>query len=344
MTDRRMSFLIMLLVGSTLAMAALLRGLWQPIFWAVVLGILFRPVQQRLTRRFGGRTTPAAGLIVVLVFLFLIVPAILLAGLVFEEASQLVERVNSGDIDPGATIRWFQGYLPRIEQVVQRLGLELEDLADRLRDVAARAGEYTLSLAIGAGQNAAGVLLGFFLALYLMFFILRDGDRIYRRIFDAIPLQADQKSRFFNEFAIVSKATLKGTVVIGLVQGTLGGIIFALLGIEGSVFWGAVMAVASILPALGATLIWLPAAIILVASGAFAKGLILVAFGTLVISMSDNALRPVLVGRDTSMPDYLVLFSTLGGLSLFGITGVVLGPVIAAFFLVAWQIFSDSDG
>jgi predicted PurR-regulated permease PerM len=341
MAERRTPFLIVLLVGATLAMAWLLRGLWQPIFWAVVLGILFRPLHARLARRFGGRGTLAAALVIVLVFLFLIVPAILLTGLVFEEAAQLVERVNSGEIDPGATVSWFQGVLPRIESAALDIGIGLEDLADRLRDVAARAGEYSLTLAIGAGQNAAGVLLGFFLALYLMFFILRDGDRIYRRIFEAIPLPSGQKLRFFQEFAIVSKATLKGTVVIGLLQGTLGGIIFAVLGIEGAAFWGAVMAVASVLPALGAALVWLPAAIILVASGAVAKGLILAAFGALVISTSDNAVRPILVGRDTHMPDYLVLFSTLGGLGLFGITGVVLGPVIAAFFLVAWQIFSD---
>lgn len=341
MTRRSNAFFIIVLVGATVAMGALLEGSWQAIFWAVVLGMLFRPLQVWLTRRLGNRPTVAAGLIVVAVFLFVILPALLMIGLIFQEAARLVSGVNSGDIDPGQTLSWVQGYVPRIRDAVSGLGIEISDLADRLRSVAARAGEFVLSLAVGAGQNAAGVVLSFFLSLYLMFFILRDGPRIYRAIFEAVPLPADQKARFFREFAVVSKATLKGTVVIGLIQGTLGGAAFYFLGIQGAIFWGAVMAVVSFLPAVGAALIWFPAVIILFASGAVAKALILLAFGGLVISSVDNMLRPILVGRDTSMPDYLVLFTTLGGLSLFGITGFIVGPVIAAFFLVAWQIYSD---
>jgi len=141
----------------------------------------------------------------------------------------------------------------------------------------------------------------------------------------------------------VARATVKGTLVIGLVQGFLGGVIFAILGIQGAVFWGVVMAILSLLPAIGAGLVWGPAAIFLLVAGQWIKGLILVAFGVLVISMVDNLLRPVLVGRDTKMPDYLVLLSTLGGLSLVGISGFILGPVIAALFIALWQMYEQDN-
>jgi predicted PurR-regulated permease PerM len=145
----------------------------------------------------------------------------------------------------------------------------------------------------------------------------------------------------FDKFAEVSRATIKGTMVVGLVQGFLGGLIFSILGIQGAVFWGVVMVILSVLPAVGTGLIWGPAAIFLIVSGEWVNGLILVAFGVLVIGLVDNLLRPILVGRDTKMPDYLILFSTLGGLGLFGITGFVLGPVIAALFLVVWQMYEE---
>jgi predicted PurR-regulated permease PerM len=138
----------------------------------------------------------------------------------------------------------------------------------------------------------------------------------------------------------VSRATIKGTIVIGILQGTLGGLIFWLLGIEAAVFWGAVMVVLSIVPMLGAGLIWVPAAIIMVASGSYIKAAILVVFGVLVIGLVDNLLRPVLVGRDTRMPDYLILLSTLGGLAMFGVSGFIIGPIIAALFLTLWGMFA----
>ena len=145
----------------------------------------------------------------------------------------------------------------------------------------------------------------------------------------------------FAKFAEVSRATMKGTLVIGLIQGILGGLIFWVLGIDGAVFWGTLMVILSLVPVVGAGLIWAPAALIMLANGAFYKAIILVAFGVLVIGLVDNLLRPILVGRDTKMPDYLVLLSTLGGLTVFGASGFVIGPVIAALFLALWVMFSQ---
>jgi predicted PurR-regulated permease PerM len=144
----------------------------------------------------------------------------------------------------------------------------------------------------------------------------------------------------FERFTAVTRATLKGTLVVGAVQGTLGAIFFALLGLEGPVFWGAMMWACSLIPVIGPTIIWLPASLILIISGSVAKGLLLMGLGTFVIALADNILRPILVGRETRMPDFLVLLATLGGLTLFGLSGFVAGPAIAALFITAWDMFA----
>ena len=326
--------LILLAAGATIALAMILSVVWQPIFWAVILGILFRPLMKWIAVQLPGRPSLAAGLTVLAIFVFVHIPALILGSMI----------VSDGAVDPGAALGKLEGFFqPQIGELAARFGLDLAAITEKLQSAMMRASEFVLSLLLSAGQNAAGFFVSFFLMLYLLFFILRDGADIYGHVFRAVPLPPDQKKLFFSKFAEVSIATLKGTFIVGLAQGVLGGLIFAILGIGGAVFWGATMAIASVVPALGAALIWVPAALILIFSGAWIKGVILLAFGTFVISMADNLLRPMVVGRATQMPDYLVLFSTVGGLGVLGISGLVLGPVIAALFLVAWQLISDED-
>ena len=183
----------------------------------------------------------------------------------------------------------------------------------------------------------------FFIMLYLLFFALRDGETMLSKAMWALPLGDQRERDLFGKFAEVGRATIKGTLVVGGVQGILGGIMFAILGIQGAVFWGVVMIFLSILPAVGATLVWLPAAIFLMLGGALGKGVILLVYGFLVIGLADNILRPILVGRDTKMPDWLILVSTLGGLTSFGISGFVIGPIIAAMFLAIWTMFGEQQ-
>ncbi len=337
----RHPFFLGLLGVASLAFFALLIGFWQPIFWAAVIGILFRPVQTRLTARLNQRATLAGVLTVVLIFFTVLVPALLLTSAVAAEAAGVYGRIQSGELDVGAVVRWVQSLLPQAGEWAARIGLDLNELPGKLSDAAVKGSQFVTKLALSAGQNVASFIVQFFLMLYLLFFILRDGDVIVRHVHQAIPLPDEQERRLFRKFAEVSRATIKGTLVIGAVQGSLGGLIFAILGIQGAVLWAVLMAVLSLLPAVGAGLVWGPAAVVLVVAGDWGKGLILASYGVLVIGLVDNLLRPVLVGRDTKMPDYLVLFSTLGGLSLFGITGFVLGPVVAALFIAVWQMYEQ---
>jgi predicted PurR-regulated permease PerM len=183
--------------------------------------------------------------------------------------------------------------------------------------------------------------LFFGLMLYFLFFFVRDWEQILDGVVRAVPLGDARERRLFAKFAEVSRATMKGTLVVAAVQGAIGGVLFAIVGIEAAVFWGVVMTVFSLLPAFGAALIWGPAAILLIATGAVWEGIVLIIGGAFVIGLADNFLRPLLVGHETKMPDYLVLLSTLGGLAVFGIAGVVIGPLVAALFLVVWEMLAE---
>jgi predicted PurR-regulated permease PerM len=205
-----------------------------------------------------------------------------------------------------------------------------------------KASQFLAAQALNIGQNTFDFIVKLFIVLYLLFFLLRDGDGLSRRIRDAIPLRAEQKRDLFNKFTAVIRATVKGNIVVALVQGALGGLIFWLLGVHAAVLWGALMAVLSLLPAVGSALVWLPVAIYFLVTGAIWQGVVLIAFGVLVIGLVDNVLRPILVGKDTKIPDYVVLVATLGGMAIFGLNGFVIGPVIAAMFMAAWDIFSNS--
>ena len=138
------------------------------------------------------------------------------------------------------------------------------------------------------------------------------------------------------------RATVKGGILVAIVQGALGGIAFWFLGIHAALLWAVLMAFLSLIPAVGATLVWLPVAIYFLATGAVWQGIGLILYGVLVIGLVDNVLRPFLVGKETKLPDYVVLISTLGGIEVFGLNGFVIGPLIAAMFMVSWEIFSAS--
>jgi predicted PurR-regulated permease PerM len=185
-------------------------------------------------------------------------------------------------------------------------------------------------------------VIDLFVMLYVRYFLLRDGGGLTALVRRALPLRRDHTDRLIHDFATVVRATVKGNVVIALVQGTLGGLALWALHIGAPLLWGALMALLSLVPAVGAALVWVPIALYLLAVGSLWSAVALTAWCVLVIGLVDNVLRPVLVGKETRMPDYLVLVATLGGLTAFGINGFVIGPAIAALFLASWSIFAQA--
>lgn len=327
---------VLLLV--TLAFILLILDFYKAIVWAFVFALLSYPLYERLLDGIGRRGL-AAGLTTVVVVLLVVLPAVGFGTILAGQASDVVQGIQDGEIDPAAPLRWMTDQVPRLSRWLESVGINVGDVESQLSGSIATGGEFVASQAVVLGQGALRTSLLLALTAYLLFFFLYDARRILHFVHQALPIQGPGERFLLQEVGSVTRATVKGIIIIGLVQGTLGGIVFAVLGISNAVLWGVAMAIATILPVVGTAIVWVPAAIVLFAAGSTVKGVLMIVAGVVLIGLADNLLRPRVVGRDTRMPDYIVLLATLGGLGAFGLTGLVLGPVIAGIFLASWRMF-----
>ena len=333
------AFLVLLAV-ITLAFAWVLRPFWQAIFWACVMALLFFPMQRRLQGKFGFRRSVAALWTLLLGIVLVVLPVIAITFAFVREGTQIYQLIQDQELSPGTILEQIGNAVPILPDLLQRIGVDTSNIRSWLSDLAVGLSEQLSQLALSFGRNTVSFTINLALMLYLTFFLLRDGETMTEWMRRAMPLRESRRQLLFRKFAEVTRATVKGNMVVAMVQGGLGGLIFWILGIPAPVLWSVVMAVLSLVPAVGASLVWIPVAIYLYASGEWMQASILVLYGAIIIGLADNVLRPILVGRDTKLPDYMVLFSTLGGLSVLGVTGFVIGPLIAALFLSFWTIFS----
>jgi len=338
--DLESRLFLAVILAATVFFIWMVRGFLLPVFWAAVFAVLFRPMYGRILEMVRARQNLAAGLATLAVVLVVLVPFALLVGAVAQQGLMLYQRIATGEINPGAAIGFVQGSLPALTDFLARYGIGIERIQTTVENAAVTMTQYIAGQALAIGQNALVTVVHFGLTIYLLFFFFRDGDRIRKAIIRALPLGDVREERLFMKFAEVSRATVKGTLVVATVQGALGGLLFVIAGIQAAVFWAVVMGILSLLPAVGAALVWIPAAIILFAKGAIWQGILVIVGGTFVIGLVDNLLRPILIGRETKMPDYMILIATLGGLTVFGLAGFVAGPIIAALFLVLWDMFA----
>ena len=330
---------LFLIIAVSLAFAWILSPFYSAILWAIVLAILFAPLFRLLLRSMP--RSLAALVTALIIILMVILPLTLVAASLVQEATNVYESIRSGQLNVARFIQQAIGVLPAwLEQLGDHLGLKnVEEFQEKLSAGIQTSGAFIASQALSIGQNTFDFIVGFFVMIYLLFFFLRDGDVLAKRIKDAVPLRADQKTALLTKFTIVIRATVKGDLLVAVVQGALGGLIFWLLGVRAPLLCAVLMAFLSLLPAVGSGLVWLPVAVYFLATGAVWHGVILIVYGVLVIGLVDNIMRPRLVGKDTKMPDYVVLLSTMGGIAIFGINGFVIGPVVAAMFIAAWDIF-----
>jgi len=339
-------FFLVLISAVSLAFAWILWPFFGAVFWATVLAIIFAPLHRRLCASMGQRRTLAALATVAIILAIVILPATLIGASLVRETIGVYERVQSGELDFAEIFRQVGAALPAwATRALESLGLsDFSALQDSVSQGLTKGLKLLGTRAVSIGQNTFAFVAGFFVMLYVLFFLLREGRELLQRIRDAVPLKDAVKLELGGKFAAVIRATVKGNIVVALAQGALGGLIFFMLGINAALLWGVLMAFLSLLPAVGSALVWFPVALYLLATGATWQGTVLVAYGVLVIGLVDNVLRPILVGKDTKMPDYVVLVSTLGGIATFGINGFVLGPVIAAIFMAVWHIVAVSRG
>jgi predicted PurR-regulated permease PerM len=341
LTTQRVTILLLTLAVSV-AFVGMIQDFLVSLFLAAVFSGLAYPVFKKILGRTGGRTSASAAVTLLGLVSIVLVPTLILLNLIAVQAYEL-----SQDLIP-----WIEHELDSPQDLELQLPLwfpfrnEIEgssqQIASKIGEFASKAGGFIVEGLSAATLGTANFFLQLFVMVYAMFFFLREGPATVEKLIGYSPLPRDVQELLIEKGLSVTRATLKGSVVIGLVQGALGGAAFAVAGIQGAAFWGAVMAVASVIPSIGTAIVWVPAVIYLLATGEVGSGVGLGLWCAVVVGGVDNVLRPVLVGGDTKMPDILILVSTFGGLALFGIAGLIIGPVIAAFFVTMWEVYYET--
>lgn len=334
---------ILFLVLITISFLYLLSPYYTAIFWALIFSVVFRPVYRHLLNVLPNRRNIAALLTLIIATLTAIIPLSFIAASVATEVAGLYNRIQSGELNLGLYADQIFDNLPVfVKEILERYQInDVFGLRDKLLAFTNQAARLLTTEIVSISQNTFSFLISSGIMLYLMFFLLRDGLAIQSYVKRLIPLHGEHKTHLFEKFITVIRATVKGNLLVAMAQGALGGIIFAILGIQGAILWGVLMAFLSLLPAIGAAIIWFPVAIYFLVTGSVIEGVVLIVFGFGVIGLVDNILRPILVGKDTKLPDYIVLITTIGGITAFGINGFVVGPLIAALFFAFWDQSPD---
>ena len=336
--------LLLLLALASVALAWILLPFYSPIMWAIVIAVLFTPLFRRLLPLLKQRRSAAAAASVLVVLVLVILPLALISAELASQMAGVYKRLQSGEMNPSLYFRGvFEALPPSVTSWLDRFGLvDFSTLQQRLTDKVAQGSQFIATQVLALGQNTFEFVIDLFITLYLAFFLIRDGQGLTRELRRALPLAPAHRAELFKKFTVVIRAVVKGNLLVAALQGLLGGLAFWFLGVTGALLWAVVMAFLSMVPAVGAALVWAPVAAYFLFTGALWQGLALIAWGVLVIGLVDNLLRPLLVGQDTRLPDYLVLITTLGGMAVFGINGFVLGPAIAAMFVAAWHLHSST--
>lgn len=309
-----------------------------PIFWAAVIAIVFRPLHKRITlKKYNPNLN--AFVSVTLITLIIIIPAVLVLTLLVTQAMDVFSSVGEESSTIGQSIKNLMESIKH-NQFTARLNINEAFWADKFSQFAKGASTYIYEHLEKITQNVVEFIIMFALMIYTLFFFIRDGHKLPPLFSRICPLGDNKEQLLLQKFIATTRATLRSTVVIGAVQGTLGGLMFWILGIQGPLVWGVIMAVASILPT-GSAIIWVPAGIIMILLSHTLKGMILLVFGTVVIGAIDNLLRPIVIGQEIEMHNLFILYSTLGGLILFGFSGFIIGPIIAAILQSLWEIYIE---
>ncbi|CAK9886090.1 MAG: Putative transport protein [Candidatus Erwinia impunctatus] len=334
-------FIVILFIVS-LAFLQILTPYASSVLWATVIAVIFHPLKNRLKGWTGGKNGVASLLTLLVICLIVFTPLVLIVSSLAVEFNVVYEKLQHNNTQIPMVLSDVMQHLPNwIQRFLAEHQLDTAaNIQKRLSQFALKGSQVLAGSVFLIGKSTFSFTVGFGVMLYLLFFLLKDGAYLVNVILQALPLSKYIKHHLFMKFVAVSRATVKGTVVVAAVQGGLGGLAFYVTGIDGSLLWGTLMAFLSLIPAVGSAIIWVPAAIYFFVSGMLWQGIFIVAFFVVVIGLVDNILRPILVGKDTRMPDYLILISTLGGMEIYGINGFVIGPLIAAMFIASWNLLS----
>ena len=317
---------------ATLTFLWLVRDFFAPIFWAVILSIVFFPLFKKISVFYKNRTSLASITTISVALLLIILPLYFISSTLAQEGYTLYKNIDTGNITT---------YTTSAEKILSTYNIPIDSISEKIQSITKTTGKWFAGNALDAGRGLVDTLIKSILMLYLLFFLLRDGEKLGQYLIRIIPLGDTKEKKLFKTFTKTTRAIFKGTLIISLAQGCVGGILFWIVGIPNPVLWAAVMTILSFIPAVGPMIVWLPAGLILLALGDMWQGVILLSGGFIIISMLDNILRPILVGKDIKMHDTIIMLSIFGGLATFGISGLLIGPIIAALTITLWEMFTE---
>lgn len=337
----RKAFLLFLVVGVSAAFLVMLRPFLVTILMAAVFSGLVYPLYAQLKRGLGGHAIIASAFTLLLLLVLVVAPLIGMVGVVVNQAIRVTNSVRPVVQRLVNEPTYLGQQLERIP-FIETVQPYREQILTSAGETVGAVGNFIVGWLSDTTRGTVTFVIHFFLLLYTMLFLLMDGPRMLTAILRHLPLRDQEKEQMKDRFLSVTRATIKGTIVIGIIQGSMSGLAFWVAGIPDALFWTVVMIVLAVIPVIGAALVWVPACLILLATGEVLTAVLLAAFCSLIVGSVDNVLRPRLIGRDTRMHDLLILFSTLGGLMTFGPAGFIIGPVLAGLFVTTWEIFSGT--
>lgn len=333
---RNFLFLILLAVV-TIAFIWIIKTFAYPIFWAAIIAAVFYPVYKAIDRKIKVPNLSTA-LTMMMILIIIVVPLILVSILVVGESFDLYNSIsnNSGQISQNLheAIEWVKN-----NPYTAQWNIDQTFWTEKFSELAKTVTGFLLNSAKELTQNSIIFLIMFVITFYTLFFFVRDGEKLLKKLMHLCPLGDEHEKMLYSKFTSTARATIKGSLIVGLIQGTLGGAMFAVAGIPGALIWGILMVLLASVPGIGPYFVWLPAAIIMLLIGNTWTGIGMILFGALVIGTIDNILRPILVGKDSQMHPLLVLLSTLGGIAVFGISGFIIGPIIASLMMAFWEMY-----
>jgi len=340
-TSLRTAFVLLLVLAVSLLFLAVIWPFLKPLLLGALFAGLCAPLYGWITRLLRGRRSLAAALTLLILVVLVAGPLSAFVSVVLRQALSISNEAvpwvqhHLGTASAFNTHDWLVRRFPSLARYVPEQG----EIAAEIAAIAKATGTFLVASATEFTARTASFLLNLFIMLYAMFYFLRDGRQMLEKIFYYTPLNHEDEVRVVERLISVTRATIKGTLLIGIIQGTLAGIGFWVAGIDGAAFWGTVMAVLSVVPGIGAALVWVPAVIYLFIVGHSLAATLLLAWCAAGVGTIDNMLRPKLVGKDAKMPDLLILLGTLGGLFFFGPIGFIIGPLVCGLFLTVWDIY-----
>ncbi|MGD0275250.1 MAG: AI-2E family transporter [Syntrophales bacterium] len=330
---------IILLVSVSVVFLYILKPFAYPLFWAGIIASLFYPLYQRLQQKMNMPSLNTA-IVLLLISVIIIIPSVIIGSVLFNQIVQVYESIST---DPAYIQKIIQGFIKALtyHPFLDRLHIKQSFWTDKIAEIMKNITNYAFMYLTDLTQNTIVFLTKFIIMFYALFFFIRDGEMILNAAMRLFSLGMDRERLLFEHFITTAKSTLKVTMIIGGLQGSLGGMIFYLTGIEGSLIWGGLMIFAAIIPAVGCSIIWAPAGILMILTGHIRTGIIILLFGALVISTVDTVLRPILIGKDIQMHTLLIFLSSLGGIVLFGFSGFVIGPIIASLMMAILDMYDE---